>query len=518
MKLDAKYLRYLTADDFRVLLSIEMGMRNHELVPTTLIERIANLKSGGVRKVLSFIAKKKLVHHDSKPYDGYKLTYLGYDYLALNTFIKRQLLWGVGSQVGVGKESDIYICLDMDQKEVILKLHRLGRVSFRTIKSKRDYLQHRKAQNWLYLSRLSALKEYAFMKALYETGFPVPKPISQNRHCVLMSIVDGYPLYQYKKIADPGHYMKQCFDLIVRLAKYGLIHGDFNEFNLMLCEKDRKMVMIDFPQMISTNHYNAEFYFQRDIQCIHDFFEKRFNFNMDFQVTLDDVIKETDLDLKVAASGYDKDKEKDLKRLLRAQFGTGQHADEDIDEDLEEDVERVYDDESDDESEEESDEEEKTTIKPIINDDETLIKDTTTQQRPKEVNKQNPLLDHEEEIDQEEDDNQQDKEEENISTYQQQIETILAQEFDTKETNEPTTTKDEQQTEKDVFEVILGKTTMELTDDDIALLTTIRSKVKKSSQRKKDRERINRFAKRNAKKGQQKHKKKSLKKSDDLYW
>jgi hypothetical protein len=45
-----------------------------------------------------------------------------------------------------------------------LKLHRLGRTSFRAVKSKRDYLQHRQNYSWLYLSRLAALKEYAFMK------------------------------------------------------------------------------------------------------------------------------------------------------------------------------------------------------------------------------------------------------------------------------------------------------------------------------------------------------------------
>ena len=45
-----------------------------------------------------------------------------------------------------------------------MKLHKLGRTSFRAVKSKRDYLRHRRSFNWLYLSRLAALKEFAFMK------------------------------------------------------------------------------------------------------------------------------------------------------------------------------------------------------------------------------------------------------------------------------------------------------------------------------------------------------------------
>lgn len=35
--------------------------------------------------------------------DGYKLAYLGYDYLALQTFIKRGILKDVITKIGVGK-------------------------------------------------------------------------------------------------------------------------------------------------------------------------------------------------------------------------------------------------------------------------------------------------------------------------------------------------------------------------------------------------------------------------------
>ena len=67
-----------------------------------------------------------------------------------------------------------------------LKLHRLGRTSFRDVKSKRDYLRKGHHYSWLYLSRLAAIKEFAFMKALGERGLPVPEAIDQNRHAVLM--------------------------------------------------------------------------------------------------------------------------------------------------------------------------------------------------------------------------------------------------------------------------------------------------------------------------------------------
>ena len=60
--------------------------------------------------------------------------------------------------------ADIYIVASPSGEQYALKLHRLGRTSFRNLKNKRDYHQHRKNMSWLYLSRLSAMKEYAYMK------------------------------------------------------------------------------------------------------------------------------------------------------------------------------------------------------------------------------------------------------------------------------------------------------------------------------------------------------------------
>jgi RIO kinase 2 len=33
--------------------------------------------------------------------------------------------------------------------------------------------------------------------------------------------------------------------------------------------------------MVSTSHLNAEYFFDRDVQCIRDFFRRRFDFNAD---------------------------------------------------------------------------------------------------------------------------------------------------------------------------------------------------------------------------------------------
>ncbi|KAI8023180.1 G patch domain-containing protein TGH [Camellia lanceoleosa] len=62
--------------------------------------------------------------------------------------------------------------------------------------------------------------------------------------------------------------------LVVRLAEHGLIHCDFNEFNIMI-DDDEKVTMIDFPQMVSRSHRNAHIFdppvILKDFISLHEF-------------------------------------------------------------------------------------------------------------------------------------------------------------------------------------------------------------------------------------------------------
>ncbi|KAM9821395.1 serine/threonine-protein kinase RIO2 [Syngnathus typhle] len=329
-KLNVVVLRYLSRDDFRVLTAVEMGMKNHEIVPVSLLSSIASLKHGGCNKILRELVKHKLVVYErAKTVQGYRLNFGGYDYLALKTLSSRDVIASVGNQMGVGKESDIYIVASQDGEQYALKLHRLGRTSFRNLKNKRDYHKHRKNMSWLYLSRLSAMKEFAYMKALYDRGFPVPKPVDYNRHAVVMELINGYPLCQVHKLQDPPALYSEFMELIVKLANHGLIHGDFNEFNLMLDDQDH-ITMIDFPQMVSTSHPNAEWYFDRDVKCIRDFFARRYSYESELFPTFKDIRRSCSLDVEVSASGFTKAMEKDAA-VFHPVGPEGEQEDEDSD-------------------------------------------------------------------------------------------------------------------------------------------------------------------------------------------
>jgi len=279
-------------------------------------------------------------------YDGYRLTYGGLDYLAMNTHRKSDAIYSLGNQIGVGKESDIYVCAAQTDRQLVLKLHRLGRISFRTVKANRDYLRGRNAGSWMYLSTLAAQKEHAFMKVLHREGFPVPEPVAWSRHTIVMEFIDAFPMWMVDSVPDPGKLYAELMAMIVQLASRGLIHGDYNEFNILLKESTTDgtpvdddtppeniimtPILIDFPQTLSTDHANAEYYFDRDVECIKRYFGRKFKYTSDepgpfFADAIKTIVPEKRLDIEVEATGFSRKMAKQLAKYVEA---TGGDADE----------------------------------------------------------------------------------------------------------------------------------------------------------------------------------------------
>ena len=185
------------------------------------------------------------------------------------------------------------------------------------------------------MSRLAAQKEFAFMKVLGENGFRVPEAVAWSRHTVVMGLIEGVPLRAVKEVGDPGGLYGELMEVILRLARHGLIHGDFNEFNIMVQEEENEGEelprvipwIIDFPQTISIDHANAEFYFDRDVNCIKTFFERRFHFtSSESGPFFEDAKiaagtgkdgKGKRLDIEVEASGFSRKMAKELEKYMQ---------------------------------------------------------------------------------------------------------------------------------------------------------------------------------------------------------
>lgn len=304
-------------DDFRVLTAVELGMRNHHAVPVPLISSIASIR-GNVSRFLSTLLRFKLVYHDNTRYDGYRLTWTGYDVLALHALSRRKSVDRLGSKIGEGKESDVYDAYrESDGARVVIKFHRLGKTSFKAVKSKRDYLDGRaSAGNWLNMSRLAAKREWDFLNAIQRVvSVRTPTPIDYNRHAVVMTFAPGFPLYQLSRHDNSAQLFRDCLAMAQALASRGLIHCDLNEFNIIVDGHDA--YLIDFPQMVSTSHPNAADYFKRDVRGLIKFFRSKLKCDVDdedergeayddLRATLRARPLVDSLDLAVKASGYDR--------------------------------------------------------------------------------------------------------------------------------------------------------------------------------------------------------------------
>jgi len=56
--------------------------------------------------------------------------------------------------------------------------------------------------------------------------------------------------------------------------------------------------------MVSTKHFNAQYYFDRDVNCIHTFFERRFKYISKYTLEFKNIERIKDLDNEVKASGF----------------------------------------------------------------------------------------------------------------------------------------------------------------------------------------------------------------------
>ena len=68
--------------------------------------------------------------------------------------------------------------------------------------------------------------------------------------------------------------------------------------------------------MVSVQHTQAEYFFDRDVACLKDFFRRRFNFESESVPVFSDVRRVDAIDAEVSASGITREMEKDLVKMI----------------------------------------------------------------------------------------------------------------------------------------------------------------------------------------------------------
>lgn len=211
------------------------------------------------------LIKEKMVVFNKK----YELTYKGYDHLALAYFRKKGL-GKIINQIDIGKESDIFLA-EMNGQMVAVKMYRIGRTSYRKTENRDDFKLDMYKKSFLYCK-----KEYKIMKELKNDN--IAEVIGYNRNILITKYYKCKPLVK-TRLDDLDFYYNKLMDLLISLHTLGYVHGDFNEYNILV--SDENIVLVDFPQAVKINTENAQEALEKDIQCIKEYFQRKYRYTND---------------------------------------------------------------------------------------------------------------------------------------------------------------------------------------------------------------------------------------------
>ncbi|MEE6211163.1 serine/threonine-protein kinase RIO2 [Salarchaeum sp. III] len=268
----AQEVAELEQEDFNLLSGVEHGMRFSEWVAREKLPEFARLTEEEVDYRLDRVEDRGLVERQTIQYEGFRLTFEGYDVLALKSFAERDTVEGFGAPLGVGKESDVFEV--QSYKPMALKFHREGYTNFREVNKERDYTSEKEHVSWFYTARKAAEREHEALESLYP-DVRVPRPVDQNRHAIVMEKIDGVELNRAKLDTDQA---EGVLDLVLQemaLAySKGFVHADISEYNVFVHESG--ITLFDWPQSVPTEHENARELLGRDVQNIVSYFQRKY--------------------------------------------------------------------------------------------------------------------------------------------------------------------------------------------------------------------------------------------------
>lgn len=262
----------LESADFYLLSGVEQGMRFSEWVNREKLPDYANLTGEEADYRIDRCSDRGLIQRKTIQYEGYQLTFEGYDALALRTFAERDTVLGMGASLGVGKESDVYEV--ESYRPFALKFHREGYTNFREVRKERDYTADNQHVSWQYTARKAAEREYGALEDLYPT-VSVPRPVDHNRHAIVMEKLPGPELVDAKLQSEQ---VVGVLDLILREVdtayRVGYVHADLSEYNVSV--SDDGVVVFDWPQSVETSHENADELLARDVGNLVGYFRRKY--------------------------------------------------------------------------------------------------------------------------------------------------------------------------------------------------------------------------------------------------
>lgn len=269
----------LNKSDFKILKVFASSLKTRQILNLSTLSQYSNLNQRLVEHHLERLVKSGLV---GKSNIGFTLLVTGLDIYVLKILSNRNTITSIGPQIGIGKEAEIYLAHDSQEKDKILKMFRLGRSSFKQIKRKRDISTS--TSNWLLLNIQTAKREYDILNYLRQSSTSFPTPLYRSFHCIVMEPFYGSRLADAESLDDPQSVLEKIISNVKIAYQNGYINGDLNEYNIMV--NNDNIFILDWPQAIKVDTINANVVLLRDVKNILKFFSKKYKIETDVGNTI----------------------------------------------------------------------------------------------------------------------------------------------------------------------------------------------------------------------------------------
>ena len=269
----------LNKSDFKILKVFASSLKTRQILNLSTLSQYSNLNQRLVEHHLERLVKSGLV---GKSNIGFTLLVTGLDIYVLKILSNRNTITSIGPQIGIGKEAEIYLAHDSQEKDKILKMFRLGRSSFKQIKRKRDISTS--TSNWLLLNIQTAKREYDILNYLRQSSTSFPTPLYRSFHCIVMEPFYGSRLADAESLDDPQSVLEKIISNVKIAYQNGYVNGDLNEYNIMV--NNDNIFILDWPQAIKVDTINANVVLLRDVKNILKFFSKKYKIETDVENTI----------------------------------------------------------------------------------------------------------------------------------------------------------------------------------------------------------------------------------------
>ena len=272
----ARVLKSLRDEEWRTLAGMERSTAGYGTPDLGRLSRMSRLPPDRIMFATDALEKKGLVKRRGR---GYVLTREGVEVMALKDYVKKDLIFALGAVIAKGKESDVYEALTEEGTAYALKLYKIGRISFTSVRKKR-VRESAEFRSWMTANYDAAKREYHALRKLEGLSPAFPKAIAYSRSTVLLEELSGVRLSQRPYLVDPKKTLLMVIESVrIAYLKSGLVNADLSEYNILT--DGASIWLIDWPQAVDAGHPNSVELLTHDVKAVAAFFSRAYAVEVD---------------------------------------------------------------------------------------------------------------------------------------------------------------------------------------------------------------------------------------------